>query len=56
MTQELFVTGYCRCADSHRMVAVETEDGQLTEVDCGYRTCPHASGCPIAQKIRELLC
>jgi hypothetical protein len=24
-------------------------------VDCGYPDCPYASGCPVAEKINELL-
>ena len=54
MEQETFVSGYCRCLDQSRMVAVVTEDGQLTEVDCGYPDCGYAPGCPVAQKIDEL--
>lgn len=55
MEQERFLSGYCRCLDQSRMVTVVTENGALTEVDCGYPDCPYASGCPVAEKINELL-
>jgi hypothetical protein len=55
MEQEVFLSGYCRAADQSRMVAVVTQDGVLTDVDCGYPHCPYAPGCPIAEKINELL-
>lgn len=54
MELEMFFTGYCRCIDQSRMVAVVTENGQLLEADCQYRTCPHTQSCPIAQKIAEV--
>lgn len=53
MEQEIFLTGYCRCIDQSRMVELITEDGKLSEVDCGYATCPHAQSCQIAEKIRQ---
>lgn len=55
MIEEYFFSGYCRCIDNSRMVAVETEDGALTEVDCNYVNCPYAPGCAIGEKIRELI-
>ena len=55
MEQEVFLSGYCRAVDQSRMVAVVTQDGVLTDVDCGYPHCPYAPGCPIAEKINELL-
>ena len=55
MEREVFVSGYCRCLDQSRMVAVVTEDGRLTDVDCGYPDCTYAPGCPVAQKIDELI-
>ncbi len=54
MEQELFLSGYCRCLDGHRMVEVITKDEVLTEVDCGYDGCPHTASCDIAHKIKEL--
>lgn len=53
MEQEYFFTGYCRTIDQSRMVTVETEDGQLTEVDCCFETCVHAPNCTIAEEIRK---
>lgn len=53
MEQEIFLTGYCRCIDQSRMVALVLEDGNLTETDCSYGTCPHEQSCQIAQKISE---
>ena len=55
MEQEVFLSGYCRCMDQSRMVAVVIEDGTLTDVDCGYPNCPYAPGCPIAEKLNELI-
>ena len=54
MEREVFLSGYCRCLDQSRMVAVVTDNGRLTDVDCGYPDCPYAPGCPVAQKIEEL--
>lgn len=55
MEQETFLSGYCKCMDQSRMVAVVTENGNLTDVDCNFPDCPYASGCPIAEKIADLL-
>ena len=54
METEKFVTGYCRLMDQSRMVAVVTEDGELTETDCAFGNCPHEPNCLIAKQIREL--
>lgn len=54
MENEYFFSGYCRTIDESRMVAAVTEDGKLTEVDCCYSSCIHASSCPIAQEIEKL--
>lgn len=55
MEQELFFSGYCRTIDQSRMVTIEIEDGELTEVDCCYETCIHAPSCTIAEEIRKAL-
>lgn len=55
MEREAFYSGYCRCIDNSRMVAVEAEGNTLIEVDCNYGVCPHAKDCTIAQKITEFL-
>ena len=55
MEQERFFSGYCRTIDKSRMVAVVTENGNLTEVDCCFETCIHAPNCTIAEEIRQLL-
>ena len=55
MEKEAFFSGYCRCQDQSRMVAVVSEDGELTEADCSYGNCPYEPNCTIAQKIREFL-
>lgn len=54
MEKEHFLSGYCRTIDQSRMVAVVTEDGQVTEVDCCFESCVHAQSCAIAKEIREL--
>ena len=53
MEKELFISGYCRTIDGHRMVCVVMENGEITEIDCAYPHCPHAPTCPIAQKIEN---
>lgn len=55
MEKEAFFSGYCRTIDDSRMVSVFIEDGELTEVDCCYESCPHTPNCTIAQNIRQLL-
>ena len=54
MEKEHFLSGYCRTIDESRMVAVVTEDGVLTEVDCCFENCIHAPNCTIAAEIRQL--
>ena len=54
MEKEIFISGYCRCLDQSRMVAVVTEDGKLTDADCAFGNCPHEPNCLIAKQIREL--
>ncbi len=55
MEEEIFLSGYCRQLDQSRMVAVVTENGELSEADCCYGSCIYEPNCQIAQKIRELL-
>lgn len=50
---EHFVSGYCRVLDESRMVAVETENGEVF-VDCAYFSCPYAAACPIGKQIAAL--
>ena len=52
---EKFISGYCRTLDQSRMVEVEVEDGELTEVDCCYESCAFRGSCTIAAAIDELL-
>ena len=54
MEKEYFFTGYCRTTDQGRTVAVVTEDGNLTEVDCCYENCVHTGECTIAKEIAAL--
>ena len=54
MECEEFLSGYCRCMDASRMVAVTLEDGNITEVDCNFGSCPYEKDCALAQKIQEL--
>ena len=54
MEREAFYSGYCRCIDGSRMVAVEAEGSTLTEVDCSYENCPHTPNCTVAQAISDL--
>ena len=51
---EHFLTGYCRCLDSSRMVEVVVEDGKLDECDCSYGDCKFQCQCTIARGIEEL--
>ena len=55
MEKEHFFSGYCRTLDKSRMVAVVTEDGKITEVDCCFENCIHAPNCTIAEEIRQQL-
>ena len=55
MEKEVFFSGYCRCMDASRMVAVEVDGGKLLEVDCNFGSCPYEGDCVLAEKIRELL-
>lgn len=55
MEREAFYSGYCRCIDNSRMVAVEADGNTLIEADCNYEGCPHVKDCTIAQKITEFL-
>ena len=54
MEKETFLSGYCRCIDQSRMVAVITENGEIVEVDCCYGSCVHEPACLIAKQIREI--
>ena len=55
MEKEYFFSGYCRCIDHSRMVALITVDGKVDEIDCNYDTCPHRNECQIAKSIDEVL-
>ncbi len=54
MEVEKFFSGYCRQLDSARTVCVVLENGEITEVDCGYGSCPYQDGCPIAKEMEEV--
>ena len=54
MEQETFLSGYCRCTDGSRMVAVVTEYLSLVRPDCNSTLCPYTTECCIAAGIREL--
>ena len=55
MEIESFISGYCRTVDGSRTVCVITENGQLTEVDCSYDSCPYTGNCTVAQQISQLI-
>ena len=48
-------SGYCRRQDGARIVLVEREPGGQAEIDCDYRVCEYAGGCPIGRRSAELL-
>ena len=54
MEFEEFITGYCRCLDAGRMVALEGSDGTW-EADCAFGGCPYENECPVGQRIAEIL-
>lgn len=54
MERELFLSGYCRCMDASRMVAVTLEDGSITDVECNFGNCPYEKDCIVVQGIQEL--
>lgn len=53
MEKEYFFSGYCRTLDNSRTIAVEIDNGKLTEVDCCFESCIHAPNCSIAKEIRQ---
>ena len=55
MEKEVFFSGYCRMIDDSRMVALVTDNGTLTEVDCCFESCPHTPNCTVAASIRQEL-
>ncbi len=55
MEKESFLSGYCRVQDHSRVVCLVTEDGCLTEVDCGYPGCIYCPNCPIAAQMDDFL-
>ena len=55
MEREGFFSGYCRQIDGARTVCTVAQDKALTEVDCLYESCPHATDCPIGKSIRQWL-
>ena len=54
MEEEYIFAGYCRTIDTSRMVTVETDGADITDVACCYGNCPYESNCSIAEKIRDL--
>ena len=54
MEVEKFLSGYCRQLDAARTVCAVVEDGEITEVDCCYGTCPHQASCSMAKEMDEL--
>ena len=57
MTQETFLSGFCRQEDNTRMVAVEYEENPRTllEIDCCYENCVHRGSCEIGKAVTRLL-
>lgn len=55
MERELFLSGYCRCMDASRMVAITLEDGNITDVDCNFGSCPYEKDCALAENIRAAI-
>ena len=51
---EHYLTGYCRCLDSARVVELVVEDGKVEDCDCLYGSCKFQSQCTIAKAIDEL--
>ena len=52
---EHYLTGYCRCLDSARVVELVTEDGTIEDCDCCYGNCKFQSQCTVAKSIEELI-
>lgn len=57
MTEERFLTGFCRQIDGTRMVALEYEEEtkEIEAVDCSYETCVHKAACEIGKAITAAL-
>ena len=54
METEKFLSGYCRQLDAARTVCVVVENGEVTEVDCCFGSCPYETFCPIAKEIQSM--
>lgn len=52
MTEELYVTGYCRVLNAARTVYADREEGTA---DCAYPACPHTAECDVANRLRTFL-
>ena len=52
---EHFVSGYCRQIDGSRMVELETDGGEILDIDCCYGSCPFQTSCTIAKSVEEIL-
>ena len=55
MEREVFLSGYCRCMDASRMVAITLEDGNIIDVDCNFGSCPYEKDCALAENIRAAI-
>lgn len=57
MTEEQFLTGFCRQIDGTRRITLEYEEktGEIEAVDCGYETCVHRAACEIGKSITAIL-
>ena len=53
--EEHYLTGYCRCLDSARVVEVITDGKTLDDCDCAYGNCKFQSQCTVAKGIEELI-
>ena len=55
MEQEKFFSGYCRNIDGSRMVCAVKENGELSEADCDFPSCPFIQECTVAASIAIFL-
>ena len=58
MTEEVFISGFCRTCNETRTVCCEYEvqpDGSymMTEFDCNYEKCAHHAGCLIYKEAKD---
>lgn len=58
MTEEVFLSGFCKAQNQTRTVMCEYETDsnggkQFVDSDCAFPDCPHSSSCVIFREVRK---